>query len=132
LGLIKSDGQGINLAMTVDKLLGHNQTALCDIAAFRRWADSEGYFHVVLRPGTELWYGVKRLMFHYTVIEGEINDREAYRQRWCYQTAYAGIIALETWAASRFEGIEPKGWHRHPSTGRRRPDGDAKQEHVAW
>lgn len=34
-------------------------------------------------------------------------------------------------ALDRWDGRgEPQGWHRHPASGRRRPDGDPAQEHV--
>jgi hypothetical protein len=34
-------------------------------------------------------------------------------------------------AISRWDGTgEPLGWHRHPPTGRRRPDGDPDKEYV--
>lgn len=48
--------------------------------------------------------------------------------RWCYDTPRAAVRAAEAWDGA--EGTEPQGWHRHPSTGRRRPGGDAAQEHV--
>jgi hypothetical protein len=36
---------------------------------------------------------------------------------------------LKAWAADG--GKEPQGWIRHPSTGRRRPGGDASREYVS-
>jgi hypothetical protein len=30
------------------------------------------------------------------------------------------------------ETLEPEGWFRNPQTGRRRPDGDAAREYVAF
>ena len=36
------------------------------------------------------------------------------------------VATLETW-----DGVgEPTGWMRHPTTGRRRPDGDPSKEYV--
>lgn len=49
-----------------------------------------------------------------------------YEDRWCYVHDRA-VEALQAWNG---EG-EPEGWHRHPRTGRRRPDGDAKREYIA-
>lgn len=48
-----------------------------------------------------------------------------YEDRWCYVHDRA-FRALQAWNG---EG-EPQGWHRHPRTGRRRPDGDAKREYI--
>jgi hypothetical protein len=39
------------------------------------------------------------------------------------------LTALFDWAGKDFEG-EPQGWHRHPDSGRRRPDGDPNQEYI--
>lgn len=99
---------------------------------FETWLISEGHMNIAMRPDRGLWYGVKRLLFHYTLVEGEIGDRECYTQRWCYQTAEKAISALQAWSEGGFEADEPDGWHRHPSTGRRRHDGDPTKEHIAW
>ena len=38
--------------------------------------------------------------------------------------------ALAAWDGA--PGTEPQGWHRHPTSGRRRTDGKPELEHVAW
>jgi hypothetical protein len=53
-------------------------------------------------------------------------DMSGYEDRWCYETYDKAKAALDAWDG---EG-EPTGWHRHPDTGRRRPDGDASREYV--
>lgn len=45
---------------------------------------------------------------------------EYYEDRWCYHSREAALQALNNWVS----GPEPVGWHRHPSTGRRRENGD--------
>ena len=105
---------------------------MTDVIDFEAWLKSEGHFSIVMRPDQNLWYGVKRLLFHYTLVEGEIGDRECYRQRWCYRTAVQAVVALHDWSDSEFATKEPEGWHRHPSTGRRRDDGDPAKEYIAW
>lgn len=36
-------------------------------------------------------------------------------------------------ALATFEiGVEPTGWYRSPTTGRRRPGGDPAQEYIHW
>jgi hypothetical protein len=51
-----------------------------------------------------------------------------YGERWCFDTFYDASEALDAWDGE--EGTEPFGWHRHPDTGRRRPDGDPAHEYV--
>lgn len=45
-------------------------------------------------------------------------DYCGYSERWCYKTLVEASGALRDWTG---EG-EPDGWHRHPTTGRRRDD----------
>lgn len=58
---------------------------------------------------------------------------DVYNDGWidcfCYDSIDLAANALRKYdpAVDR----EPKGWKRHPATGRRRPDGDATREYVA-
>jgi hypothetical protein len=61
----------------------------------------------------------KRLMFHWTVIEGSILDTSGYDDRWCFETEELALAAIAAWPADPPPGYEPEGWHRHPKTGRR-------------
>lgn len=58
--------------------------------------------------------GVTRLLFHYTM---QIDiDSFGYADRYCFATKELAMKAFEEWS-----GVgDPEGWHRHPSTGRRR------------
>lgn len=49
-----------------------------------------------------------------------------YEDRWCYHSESDALAALNDWDG---EG-EPKGWHRHPGTGRRRENADPLKEYV--
>lgn len=51
-----------------------------------------------------------------------------YADRWCYADPLKAIVAFATWNGE--DGTEPEGWHRHPGSGRRRPDGDPEREYV--
>lgn len=71
---------------------------------------------------------VKRLMFHWTLLQSVIGDQTGYDDRWCYDTGENAIAAAVAWIATG--APEPQGWHRHHRTGRRRPDGDATREYI--
>ncbi|MFG6083736.1 hypothetical protein ACEUZ9_005461 [Paracoccus litorisediminis] len=72
----------------------------------------------------------KRLLFHWTIILGDFDDGLSYSDRWCFATQELALEALSQFPDCPPPGFEPNGWHRHPKTGRRRPDGDASREFV--
>lgn len=78
--------------------------------------------------GSGLYAAIKPLLFHWTLIVGEIGDRTGYLDRWCYQDRNAAESALDTWNGNG----EPHGWHRHPRTSRRRENADPAKETVSW
>lgn len=49
--------------------------------------------------------------------------------RWCYNSVEDAAQAALRWDGN-WPLTEPDGWHRHPFSGRRRPDGDPAQEYV--
>lgn len=51
-----------------------------------------------------------------------------YQDAWCYPSPVSALLAMATWDG---EGDPPDGWTRHIGSGRRRPDGDPKQEYVS-
>jgi hypothetical protein len=67
--------------------------------------------------------------FTYGIITGRMFNDWTYEDRWCYEHPYVAHKALEEWQERHFEG-EPIGWHRHPDSGRRRPDGDPSKEYI--
>lgn len=79
-------------------------------------------------PELGFYAGIRRLMYHYTMIFGEIGDRTGYSRRYCYATLEGALAALEAWDGNG----DPEGWHRAPETGRRRFDGDASKEYIDW
>jgi hypothetical protein len=52
-----------------------------------------------------------------------------YSDRWCYHLPSAAFAAAEAWDPETQD--EPEGWHRHPQSGRRRTNGDPREEYVA-
>lgn len=104
-----------------------------EIKEFTDWltqADGGGCEVAVCHVPNGLWYGFKRLMFHWTLVVGEIGNRHEMTDRWCYATDTLAELAMTEWASRGFKG-EPNGWHRHPATGRRRPNGDSSKEYIA-
>lgn len=68
-------------------------------------------------------------MYTHAIIWGYMADaKESYEDRWCYRHQALAVAAADVWAGPP---DEPDGWHRHPRSGRRRPDGDPTQEYVA-
>lgn len=65
------------------------------------------------------------MMFTYRLIVGR-TEAPLYDDCWCYHTLEAATAAAEAWSGRG----EPDGWHRHPPTGRRRPNGDPALEYV--
>lgn len=53
-------------------------------------------------------------------------DAQWYDDCWCYHRPEDAIAAMNEWDGKG----EPTGWHRHPPSGRRRPEGDAAAEYV--
>jgi hypothetical protein len=104
-----------------------HDTELLAAAMFLRWLQTvNGYRSPKLLPRRR-WAAVLPLMFTHAIVVGRLFDEVGYDNRWCYSTSEAAFKALDAWDG---EG-EPEGWHRHPTSGRRRPEGDVTQEYVA-
>ena len=71
--------------------------------------------------------GLCELLYTTAIVSG-LNSW-GYEDRWCYHTYLSAARALVEWIANP-DWPEPKGWHRHPDSGRRRPDGDASKEYI--
>lgn len=69
--------------------------------------------------------GVLRLLFHWT-LHVDIHEY-GYEDRYCYATKAQAVLALNEWDGT---GDPGHGWHRHPSTMRRRTDGDPSREYI--
>lgn len=93
--------------------------------AFLQWLIEQGYHRP--RPiGGGRYAAIRPLAFTHAIITGPIGDFTGYENQWCYHSLDAARAALDAW-----DGVgEPAGWHRHPATGRRRPDGDPGREVV--
>lgn len=100
-------------------------TALDD-ALFLTWLKNEcSYLDLRPLPGGR-WAGISPLMYTHAIISGRIGNRFGYDDRWCFRDYAGARKALDQWDGSG----EPAGWHRHPDTGRRRPEGAEALEYV--
>lgn len=98
---------------------------MIDLAAYLK---SLGYDPAAMRElpdGRIAW--VHRLLFTYAILVMH-HGAECYEDRWCYESGNAAIAALRAWNPEVDK--EPTGWHRNPTTARRRPGGDASKEYV--
>jgi hypothetical protein len=86
---------------------------------------AEGWVVKDAPDGRRVW--VVQFAFTAAIIIGP-PDAWEYDDRWCYATALLAATCARVWNAA--PGTEPTGWHRHPATGRRRPDGDPKGQYV--
>lgn len=82
------------------------------------WRELPDGYEVCVYPMT---FGKARLCF-------SEQHSQCIIDAYCYPTPAAAIAAGEVWTG---EGDAPDGWHRHPTSGRRREGGDPSKEHVA-
>lgn len=80
-----------------------------------------------LRDGSYVM--IRPLLFHWTLIRGDFEDLIGYWDSWCYADEAGARAALNAFPERPEPTYEPAGWHRHPPSGRRRPDGDPSREY---
>src|SRR5213594_3620298 len=108
--------------------------------ALHYWAVSQGYAYArVLRDGCLVC--VEQLFGHQALLS--LRGEEGARVKpgagetcpsspppvldgWIYPSLEAALAAAKAWDGQD----EPAGWHRHPTSGRRRPGGDPEREYV--
>lgn len=82
--------------------------------AYLIWLVQQDHTNVKVLPNRR-YAAVRQFMYTYAIIVGQIGDKTAYDDRWCYHNANDAATALARWDGTG----EPTGWHRHPATGRR-------------
>jgi hypothetical protein len=92
---------------------------------------SDPYMLNIFDMGDGTYIAIKQLMFTAAIIRGDVGDYCSYSDRWCYHDQIGAVLATLEWLSDK-SMPEPNGWHRHPMTGRRRPDGDPSQEYVLY
>lgn len=92
---------------------------------YARWlVEANGYSHPKVMP-SGMVAAIVPLLFTEAIILCDPRQTFGYEDRWCYAKGKA-LPALEAWDGTG----EPTGWHRHPATDRRRPDGDPARERI--
>lgn len=77
--------------------------------AFIDWllTDDGGNCVEYKRLGIGLYAAIKPLMFHWTMIVGQIGDLDGYEDRWCYANRAKAEAGLRAWDGAG----DPVGWH---------------------
>jgi len=92
--------------------------------------EQHGYWNPtfrVLGDGRIAW--LRPFLFTVAIVTADFDDPGCnITNRWCYENMADAELALDRWNPKVEE--EPQGWHRHPNSGRRRPQGDASREYV--
>lgn len=98
-------------------------------ALFLTWLQQEcGYKNVRPLPSGR-WAGTQQFLFTHAILVGQMHNEQWHDDRWCYKDEKSALAALDAWTKTGGVG-EPENWHRHPGTGRRRPDGNQEREYV--
>jgi hypothetical protein len=99
---------------------------LRDELAYMQWLKTECGYQSPRPIGHSRYACIMPLLYTAAIIVGRIGDA-CYEDRWCYHSREDAERALDAWDGRG----EPAGWHRHPTTGRRRTDGDSLREYVS-
>lgn len=83
------------------------------------------YTDIRILPNNK-WVAIAKYLFTHAIIVGSVGDYCGIDDRWCYHDYPSALKFLEKWSGNG----EPDGWHRHPSSGRRRDNGDPKTEYI--
>jgi hypothetical protein len=109
--------------------IGGYQMALNTFEERKAFANENNYLAYREYHGGK-WVALNHLMFTTAIVGGYIDTLEcSVDERWCYHKQIDAVMALVAWEELGFVG-EPKGWHRHPYTGRRRPNGEPSLEYI--
>jgi hypothetical protein len=98
-------------------------------ARFFTWLHDQGEYSDIRELPGNRYALICRFAFTWAILVGRLGDRIGYDDRWCFSSYEKAKSGLDAW-----DGVtgEPQGWHRHPSTGRRREMSETGEvrEHV--
>jgi len=86
-----------------------------DPGAFLGRLEAEAGIHFARAAPGGKWVGLMRLMYTTAIVRGRWGVLHSHDERWCYHRPERALVALLAWDGAG----DPKGWHRHPSSGRR-------------
>lgn len=116
-------------ASGTEKIMTDTQTKLEIPLAFRAAIrNCEGFVtHPKVLPNGH-WAGVLKNVRTGAIIVGTPAEWAygLFHDRWLYRDTGEAAKALEEWDGTG----EPQGWHHHPSTQRRRKEGDSRRESI--
>lgn len=112
--------------MDDEQALLEQMTAKYAHVAPELWQADRGVFRV--KETSTHWVEVMPFIFTAGVVLTPKSNDGLYDDRWCYNSILDALAAALMWDPSH--QAEPDGWHRHPSSGRRRVAGDPASEYV--
>lgn len=89
-------------------------TWLIEVCAYRDARPLPGSRYVAIAPK----------MFTFAIVTGSMFDYLSVADGWCYDTYDQAKAALDAWDGQG----EPKGWRRHPGSGRRMSQSDNERD----
>lgn len=93
------------------------------------WSVDRMVWHMACTPTHA--FDVMPLLFTHAIVVTNWAELDFVADRWCYKTFTEAVAAMQAWTTyTEWPNSEPEGWHRHPHSGRRRPDGDPSQEEI--
>lgn len=95
-----------------------------DPEKYLAWLTLEcGYRYAGILP-TGKWAAIQPLAYTWAIITGTVGNLWEIDDRWCYHNHSAALAALAAWDGTG----EPKGWHRHPASGRRVAESEGERD----
>lgn len=82
---------------------------------FLQWLVDECGYRDPKEIGGGRYAAIYRKAFTVAIIVGRIGDTMSHDDNWCYRDYPSAKLALDAWDGNG----DPKGWHRHPASGRR-------------
>lgn len=95
------------------------------LTEFFTFLTDQGYLTPEVLPEGR-YKAILPLMYTHAIVVGRLGDETGYDDRWCFKSLAEARGAFEAWGGTG----EPEGWVRHPTSGRRRPEGIPELEYV--
>lgn len=80
---------------------------------FLDWLRDDCHYIAPMQVGRH-WVACEQLMFHGSLIGGDMGDVVSVRWRYCYPSVGDAFVAMHNWIEGGCKG-EPAGWHKRRS-----------------